>query len=187
MARRPRREIVLGAVAVLLMALALLSRASWTSGTAGTAARQTATRPSAAQPVQNAQKSAAAIEDVRLGSLEEPRPEPVESTRDPFRFKPKPPPSPPPKAPASSQPAAAVPSGPPVPPPPPRIALKFIGIVEPQNTKPIAVLSDARGVYQGRVGDIIDGRYRILNIGVESIDLVYLDGRGRQTIRLTGQ
>ena len=51
----------------------------------------------------------------------------------------------------------------------------------------MAVLSDARGVYYGREGDIIEGRYRIVKIGVESIELEYLDGRGRQTIRQTGQ
>ena len=39
----------------------------------------------------------------------------------------------------------------------------------------------------GKEGDIIDGRYRILKIGTESIEMAYLDGRGRQTIRLTGQ
>jgi hypothetical protein len=51
----------------------------------------------------------------------------------------------------------------------------------------VAILSDAHGVYYGREGEIIEGRYRILKIGVESIDLAYLDGRGRQTIRQTGQ
>jgi hypothetical protein len=73
---------------------------------------------------------------------------------------------------------------------PPRIQLKFIGIAnseaDPKVGK-IAILSDARGVYHGREGEIVEGRYRILRIGVESIDLAYLDGRGRQTIRLTGQ
>jgi len=49
------------------------------------------------------------------------------------------------------------------------------------------VLSDARGVYYGHEGEIVEGRYRILRIGVESIDLAYVDGRGRQTIRQTGQ
>ena len=39
----------------------------------------------------------------------------------------------------------------------------------------------------GKEGDIIDGRYRILKIGTESIEMAYPDGRGRQTIRLTGQ
>ena len=47
-----------------------------------------------------------------------------------------------------------------------------------------AVLRDDRGVYHGREGDIIEGRYRILRIGQESIELAYVDGQGRQTIRL---
>ena len=55
------------------------------------------------------------------------------------------------------------------------------------ETKEIdAVLSDGRNVFQGREGDIIEGRYRILRIGVESLEMAYLDGRGRLTIRLTG-
>ena len=35
-------------------------------------------------------------------------------------------------------------------------------------------------------GQEIQGRYRILKIGVESIDIAYLDGTGRQTLRLGG-
>jgi len=30
------------------------------------------------------------------------------------------------------------------------------------------------------------GQYRILRISAESIEMAYLDGRGRQTIRLSG-
>ncbi len=81
-------------------------------------------------------------------------------------------------------------TGPVEPPPPPRIPLKFIGLVssaEDRTVGRLAILSDARGVYYGREGEIIEGRYRILKIGVESIDLAYLDGRGRQTITQTGQ
>jgi hypothetical protein len=48
------------------------------------------------------------------------------------------------------------------------------------------VLSDGRNVFYGREGDIIEGRYRILRIGVESIEMTYVDGGGQQTIRLTG-
>jgi hypothetical protein len=74
------------------------------------------------------------------------------------------------------------------PPPLPPIALKFIGIIEsPTHARKIAVLSDGRNPpFQGEEGAIIEGRYRILKIGVESIELAYVDGRGRQTIRLTG-
>lgn len=75
------------------------------------------------------------------------------------------------------------------PPPLPPIPLKFIGLVEGSTTtKKIAVLSDTKGlVVHGTEGAIIDGRYRILAIGSESIDIAYADGRGRQTLRLTGQ
>ena len=34
------------------------------------------------------------------------------------------------------------------------------------------------GVFYGREGEIIEGQYRILKIGVESLDIAYLDGRG---------
>jgi hypothetical protein len=74
------------------------------------------------------------------------------------------------------------------PPPPPPITLKFIGLMEQPGTKvKIAVLSDGQGPPMfGSEGGTVAGRYRVLRIGVESIELSYLDGRGRQTIRLTG-
>lgn len=71
--------------------------------------------------------------------------------------------------------------------PPQPITLKFIGTVTlPGETGRVAVLSDGKFVYHGREGDIIDGRYRLVRIGEESVQLEYVDGRGRQTIRLTG-
>ena len=76
-----------------------------------------------------------------------------------------------------------------VPPPStPPIPFKFIGVLEiPGQSQRVAILSDPRGVYHGREGDIIEGRYRILKIGVESVEMAEVDGRGRQTIRLSGQ
>jgi hypothetical protein len=66
--------------------------------------------------------------------------------------------------------------------------LKFIGIIESPQAGRVAALSDGRRVFQGRVGDIIEGRYRIVRIGVESIVMEYADGSGtQQTIRLSGQ
>jgi hypothetical protein len=80
-----------------------------------------------------------------------------------------------------------VPSGPPPPPALPPIALKFIGVLETANTQKIAVLTDGRGApLYGKEGDTVLGQYKILHIGVESIEMAYLDGRGRQTIRLSG-
>ena len=51
----------------------------------------------------------------------------------------------------------------------------------------IAVLSDGKGLpVYGKEGDIILGQFRLIRIGAESVELAYLDGRGRQTIRLSG-
>ena len=79
------------------------------------------------------------------------------------------------------------PPPPPGPPPPPPIPLKFIGILT-QGSKRVAVLTDGKSTPVGGVeGEIILGQYQILKIGNESIEMAYPDGRGRQTIRLTGQ
>jgi hypothetical protein len=64
--------------------------------------------------------------------------------------------------------------------------VKFIGIVERVDVGRLAVLSDGRNVYYGREGEIVDGRWRIVRIGEESLQIEYVDGRGRQTVRLTG-
>jgi hypothetical protein len=70
------------------------------------------------------------------------------------------------------------------------IPLKFLGTLEKSSDGvKLAVLSlnDGRAPMYGREGDIIDGRYRIVKIGAESIEMTHLDGRGRQAIRLSGQ
>jgi len=138
---------------------------------------------------------AAEAPDVHLDALSSDRPKPETARRDLFRFKPKAPPPPPPPPPTNvtpavpQQPTVQAPVGPPPPPPLPPITLKFIGIIEaPAEQKKIAVLSDGRGgpIY-GKEGETVLGQYRILKIGVESVEMSYLDGRGRQTIRLGGQ
>ena len=128
-------------------------------------------------------------EPVKLAVLTAERSAPSGTPRNPFRFQPKAVPTlvaaPPvedrrPLAP----PAAPTPSGPP---PPPPISLKFIALVERANGVKWAVLSDGKITMYGKDNDSIDGRYRIVKIGTESVELTYLDGRGRQVIRLTGQ
>jgi hypothetical protein len=130
--------------------------------------------------------------DVHLQALDAERSKPLAAARprNLFQFKPKPLPPPPPPAPKTVTAAPPVaPTGPPPPPSLPPIALKFIGLVQTADkTQRLAVLSDGRGgipIY-GKEGDIIEGRFRIVRIGTESIELTYLDGRGRQTIRLAG-
>ena len=107
-----------------------------------------------------------------------------ESARDPFRFRPKPPPPAPRVVQAPPVFTPPVPTGPP---PPPPIPLKFFGVMT-VNGQRVAAFSDERGnTFTGKEGDVLEGRYRLLRIGSDSVDLAYLDGRGRQPIRLTGQ
>jgi hypothetical protein len=173
-----RQQILLGVLLVVLGVL-MVRALGGPSGVALPASnpQAPAARRSAAAPV--------TAPDVHLGELDAEHPSPGSAHRDLFRFKPKAPPAPK-TVPSVAPPVVPVPTGPPPPAPPPPIPYKFIGLVEGQ-AKRIAVLSDGRSapVY-GREGDIIEGRYRVVRIGVESIEMEYIDGRGRQTIRLSG-
>jgi hypothetical protein len=119
---------------------------------------------------------------VRLAQLSADRPAEIEGGRNLFREKPKaPPPAPKVVPPPPPDPNAP----PPPPPPPPPITLKLIGIVQGSG-KPIAALSDGKDVFYGREGEIIEGRYRIIKVNVESVDIAYVDGRGQRRLGLSG-
>jgi hypothetical protein len=171
-------------LAILAVALAGVVYVEWPQP--ADAVRVTSTEKAAGGRTPSATNTLTAP-DVHLKSLEEEHAKPGDVDRDLFRFKTRP-------APPATRPAAAiappppvVPSGPPPPPPLPPIALKFIGVLETANTQKIAVLSDGRGApLYGKEGDTVLGQYKILHIGVESIEMAYLDGRGRQTIRMAG-
>lgn len=151
--------------------------------------------PVTTTPVERARRSRAekeaptSVAAVRLKALENGRDEPGEGSRNPFRFQPKVAPAPPRPAVVTPPPASqiqrpAVPAGPP---PLPPIPLKLIGVLERANGVKWAVLTDGKSApLYGKDGDIIDGRYTIVKIGTESIEMTYADGRGRQVIRLTG-
>jgi hypothetical protein len=110
-------------------------------------------------------------------------------SRDVFRFQERRVEAPAPPRPSQRQPVEPVVQVPTGPPPPPPIPLRYIGYLDQAGEVPrVAVLSDGRGnVFNGKEGDVIEGRYRVLRIGNDSADLIYVDGRGRQTIRLSGQ
>jgi hypothetical protein len=58
----------------------------------------------------------------------------------------------------------------------------------PAQAGRVAVLSDGKGnVFYGREGDTIEGRYRVIAVTPVAAELSHLDGRGRQTLRLSGQ
>lgn len=181
MERRRQREIMMAVVAAVVVGFAIYRIRTFGADT---------TSASTARPVagQAATPLNTPIAGVQVEALKDARPEPVDSPRNPFRFTPKP-------APSTSRPPVM-----PAPPPPPvtmtgpveeqlpRIPLKYIGALEGDRLGRVAILSDGRGApFYGREGEIVGGRYRIMRIGVESVELAYLDGRGRQTIRQTGQ
>jgi len=151
----------------------------------------------ARRPVRGASARASAanelaVEDLRLNRLRATAGELESVERNLFRFESRPAPPPPPPPDADAPRGGAAPPPVPVavgPPSLPAIPLRYIGLLEaPSQAGRVAVLSDGQGnIFYGREGDTIEGRYLLLRVGPISAELSYLDGRGRQTIRLSGQ
>jgi hypothetical protein len=122
---------------------------------------------------------------VRLGTLEAP-PGLATGERNPFAFGVAPAPPAPPQV-FTPEPVAAAP--PPRPQGPPPIALRLMGVtVVPGEERSMVTLTEpsTNGVYQAFEGDIVDGRFRVVRIGVQSVVVSYLDGSGTRTIALGG-
>lgn len=192
MEAKTRRQAVLLAALVIVMIVAL----TWGFGDGdgdnhATVATADRTRPAAgaARGSRAPAGTPTIVAPIALEALRAAAPDPIASGRNPFRFQQH-------SAPTEEgggggpvrDPAGPMVQGPPQPPPgPPPIPLRFIGIVdETRRHLKLAVLSDGRNVFYGREGDIIEGRYRIVRIGLESIEMTHVDGRGQQTIRLSG-
>jgi hypothetical protein len=177
---RPWLLVLLGVVVAAYLVTRMFS-----GQPAGPAVTTPGARP-AAQPIAPVDPSEL---DVRIEALGDAPTGPGEGGRNPFRFQPKPPP---PAAPLPQRPAlpppAFVPSAPAAPAGPPAIGtlIKFIGIVDTGKEK-IGAFSDCRSTFSGREGEIIEGRFRVVRIGVESAVLEYVDGAGRTTLPLNGQ
>jgi hypothetical protein len=173
-------------VLVLLMGAAV---GYWIWPWAGPSVGAPVSAPAGARGAQA--KAGDSVAEINLKLLERERGELSAPDRNPFRFERRASAAPPPRQQAKRPPAPidVAPTGPPPPPPPPPIPLRFIGYLQPSDAPGrVAVLSDGRGnVFNGKEGDVIEGRYRLLRVGDNSADLIYLDGRGRQTIRLSGQ
>lgn len=138
-------------------------------------------------PAQAADQIDPALLDVKIETLVDEPSGPVEVSRNPFRFQPRPPPPPPPMAapppqPSYEPPPPAGPTGP----PPIGTLIKFIGIIDTGKEK-IGAFSDCKYTFSGREGEIVEGRFRVVRIGVESAILEYVDGTGRTPLPLNGQ
>ncbi|MEZ5319637.1 MAG: hypothetical protein R2752_19710 [Vicinamibacterales bacterium] len=191
------RQIVL--LAVMLVVLAIFGWRQF--GPAPTANPISSSNPVAAAG--GADPSGVLPEQVKLGELE---PVPVEPSgdRNLFRFGMKPAPPPPPRQelppPVSTPPPTPVPTG------PPAIPLKAVGRyvvpfpvgivkdpvtgrdVQAVENRPVVTLKDpATGrIIQAYEGMIVDGKYKVLKIGLQSVEMSYLDGSGYRRIPIGG-
>lgn len=190
----PALLILLAVLAVAFVAMKMFSGSAASPNVSTTPAGRTQATPNAA-PLDPKDL------DVRVEVLKQPGPGLADGGRNPFAFYTPPPPPPPPMPPAPKLPPKPVndtpigPIGPVEPPAPPPIGntIKFIGIAETAKGK-IGAFSvwdaqarECKATFPGREGEVIEGRYRIVRIGIESAVLEYLDGKGRTTLPLNGQ
>lgn len=126
---------------------------------------------------------------VNLDKLE-PVPDEPGGGRNLFRFGvPPAPPPPPPTAPVVQAPVI---TGPPPPPPyPPPIELQLKGITKQgPETPSVAWLKDPKApadsrMLSGSEGQIMDGKYKVLKVGTESVIVSYVDGSGQKVILIS--
>jgi hypothetical protein len=149
-------------------------------------ARGTNPAPPAATSAPRATRGGRAVEIPRidLARLSGPRPETKVGRRDLFAFeaggsKPDDEGTLAPPVTLADVPPVSLPSGPP---PPPPMNLKYIGNLESKQGLKVAVLmTDRREVLTGQVGELLANRFRIVKIGLESVDIQEVaDGRIRR-------
>jgi hypothetical protein len=122
----------------------------------------------------------AGVGEARVAELDVARldaaPRDYEPGRDPFRYydpPPKPPPPPPPPPPVEvveTPPPPVVDPGPQL----PEIDLTYLGSFGPQ-ANPIAVLTNGDTIHNAIQGEIVEGRFVVVQIGLESVDLGYVE------------
>jgi hypothetical protein len=107
--------------------------------------------------------------------------------RDIFDFGPPPPTPPPPPAPPTPIPTAVAEATPMAPTLPP-MNVKYIGSLadDKKGTKVAVLLNDRREVLTGGVGEVVANRFRIVSIGLESVDLEDMGSNRVQRIPLRG-
>lgn len=148
------------------------------TGPTATASNTAGGRPGGAPAAAGAQMPV----PLNLVRVEQKGPAPA-MDRNLFRFGTRPAPPPPP---AIARPV--LPPTPPVPAGPPPIPLKLTGLMADPYGRPRAYLKDpASGVvFEAIEGQIVDGRYRLVKVGLQSVVVAYLDGSGQRTIPLGG-
>jgi len=143
---------------------------------------------SAAEVPKDAGRREPDLPRIDLARLDRPRPESGVGHRDLFDFA-APPPTPPPPMPSAppvmeeTPPPVTVPTPPPLPP----LNIKYIGAFEGKKGLKVAVLmTDRKEVLTGQVGEVVANRYRIVKIGLESVDVQDVGSEQVRRIPLKG-
>ena len=124
---------------------------------------------------------------IDLARLDRPRPASGIGRRDLFDFA-TPPPTPPPPMPSAppmveTPPPVTAPTPPPLSP----LNIKYIGAFEGKKGLKVAVLmTDRKEVLTGQVGEVVANRYRIVRIGLESVDVQEVGSEQVRRIPLKG-
>ncbi|HTU50149.1 MAG TPA: hypothetical protein VMF56_06125 [Acidobacteriaceae bacterium] len=82
---------------------------------------------------------------------------------------------------ASARTGPMAPSGPP---PPPPIDLKFYGFAKQQNGRKLVFLMHDEDIFIAGVGDIVDGRYKVIQVNSNSVVVEDLAYTNQQTLPL---
>lgn len=124
--------------------------------------------------------SGAGVGEARVAELDVARldaaPRDYRPGRDPFRYyNPPPPPTPPPPPPpvvevVETSPPPPVETGPQL----PEIDLTYLGSFGPREN-PIAVLTNGDTIHNAIQGEVVGGQFVVVSIGLESVDLGYVD------------
>jgi hypothetical protein len=176
-----RRRQLITLAAVGLVAVVVLW---WTFRSTAPAAPAAAPAATAAATTQGGKPGPVGLPaPVRLQALDPPaEPGAKAPDRNPFRFGQPPAPPPPPYVPPPPTP----PPPPPGPPPVPDIPLQLVELATLPGNQRTATLRDTATslLVIGQEGQVLDGRYRLVKIGLESVVVSYLDGSGRKTLAL---
>ena len=144
---------------------------------------------SAAEAPRGTAKREPELPRIDLARLDRPRPASGIGRRDLFDFA-TPPPTPPPPM-SSARPVVVEETPPPVtvptPPPLPPLNIKYIGAFEGKKGLKVAVLmTDRKEVLTGQAGEVVANRYRIVRIGLESVDVQDVGSEQVRRIPLKG-
>jgi len=165
--QRPPRWLVLAAAgaAILLAAYAL-----WPGSAPGPATPVRAGERALPGP------AGAPLPVIDFARIANPAPAPGLGGRDLFDFAAPPPPPVPSPLPRATSTDDSRPDGPtpitvPTPPPTPPLNIKYIGAVERRGVKVAMLMTDRSEVLTGQVGEMVGNRFRIVKIGLESVDI----------------